>query len=83
VWVSVIERIFIWSDAIKALRALNLDLRPSTFTVAMFMVLGPPPGAVTELGSVLYINGGKLGRTSVGASPALKGEVDRCADRCD
>jgi hypothetical protein len=53
VWVSVIERILIWSDAIKALRALNLDLRPSTFTVAMFKVLGegvelgPPPGAAT------------------------------------
>jgi hypothetical protein len=70
VCVLVIESILIWSDAIKALMALNLVLMPSTFTVAMFRVLGgrwgvgSPPGTATALGGVLYINGGKLGRTS-------------------
>jgi hypothetical protein len=34
--------------------------------------LGPLPGAVTVLGGVLYINGGKLGRTSVGASATTR-----------
>jgi hypothetical protein len=80
VCVSVIESILIWSDAIKALRALNLVLMPSAFTVAMFMLLeggwgvglGSLPGAATVLGGVLYINGGKLGRTSVGASATTR-----------
>jgi hypothetical protein len=39
-FVSVIESNLIWSDAIKAFRALNLVLMPSTFTVAIFRVLG-------------------------------------------
>jgi hypothetical protein len=80
VCVSVIESILIWSDAIKALRALNLVLMPSTFTVAMFMLLeggwgvglGTPSGAAAVLGGVLYINEGKLGRTSVGASATTR-----------
>jgi hypothetical protein len=84
VCVSVIESILIWSGAIKALRALNLVLMPSTFTVALFrelrggwgVGLGPPPGAANVLGDVLCINGGGWSGQAWGRQLLLEGEVD-------